>query len=822
MKRILLVVAFVVGTFACSAWSADPLVVGIEPSTQDAWRALAAQFEASTGVSVKTQPITQNSIAQQVVLQAYQKSGKLHFVMLQTAWTSNLSRYLVDLTEIDSPLRAGGVNPVVVDGRTVGVPISFADGWFLAVTAWPADRGPVVPFLIAVAGGGSTTATVAPTGVAPAKTTGPSFIPPGKLAVAQHNPKVDGALESLVAAAQSALSAAATSVLSALPATARAAVDHVAKGLGVPFSADTATVTVVLESRPGRTSTSNVAALSALGLKGPSVKASSSLIKVSVPISQLATLASQLTGVSFIRPPYTPHALGTPSQGVAAIGATAFHTAGFRGTGVKVAVIDLGFAGLSAAQTRGDLPAGAMQNDLTGTGLQSGISHGTAVAEIVADIAPDAQLHLIKIADEVDLDLAVTYCIDNGIDIINHSLGWYNTNNYDGTGAICDIARRAINAGILWVNAAGNEAQSHWEGAFIDGNGDGWHDQDITLYVSSGSPIILYMTWNEWPQSSTDYDLYLYDPNGAVAASSTKHQTGTEEPTELVQTTAAQSGTYRIRFQGAGSRNLEIYSLYQGLSPYVSSSSLLAPADLTEAVSVGAINHATYTTGPQEPYSSQGPTNDGRTKPDLACPDNVATGTSPYTTFPGTSGAAPHAAGAAALLLSRQPTLSEPALRAQLLANTVSMGSANIYGQGRLSLQPPTAPNQAPTASFTFSPSSPTTGTTVSFNASASTDPDGSIVAYTWNFGDGVTGSGVTASHAYAVAGSYTVSLTVRDDDSATNSTTRTVTVAAVPNQAPTASFTFSPSSPTTGTTVSFNASASTDPDGSIVAYTWN
>ncbi|MDD5219951.1 MAG: PKD domain-containing protein, partial [Candidatus Bipolaricaulis sp.] len=114
-------------------------------------------------------------------------------------------------------------------------------------------------------------------------------------------------------------------------------------------------------------------------------------------------------------------------------------------------------------------------------------------------------------------------------------------------------------------------------------------------------------------------------------------------------------------------------------------------------------------------------------------------------------------------------------------------------------------PNQAPTASFTFSPSSPTTGTTVSFNASASTDPDGSIVAYTWNFGDGVTGSGVTASHAYAVAGSYTVSLTVRDDDSATNSTTRTVTV-----QTPlvadltVASLTYSPSAPVLGQSITF------------------
>ncbi|MDD5646750.1 MAG: S8 family serine peptidase, partial [Candidatus Bipolaricaulis sp.] len=612
MKRIGVVAVVFVAVFALGVGAANPFVVGVEQSTKDAWKSVTAQFEAATGIGVTIQPIALNSMAQQI-LQSVTKSTKLQFVMIQTAWTSYLARYLQDLTEVDLQLRAAGIVPAVDGGRTLGVPLPFAQGWLLAVLVWPGDRAAAVQFLIA-AGGGAAVAT------APVTESGQKAVPPGKLAVSQHNPKVDGSLESLVAAAQSMLTTAAVSALSALPATLKASVDRAAKALGVPFSAETATVTVVLESKPGRSSSSNVAALSALGVSGAAVEASSSLIKVTVPIGQLAALASQLTGVSFIRPPYTPYALGTASQGVAAINATAYHAAGFRGAGVKVAVIDLGFAGLSAAQSRGDLPSAAVQNDLTGTGIQSGISHGTAVAEIVVDIAPDAQLYLLKIADEVDLDAAVTYCLDNGIDIINHSLGWYNTNNYDGTGTICDIARRATNGGILWVNAAGNEAQSHWEGAFVDGNGDGWNDQEVTLYAASGSPIILYMTWNEWPASSTDYDLYLYDPSGAVAASSTKHQTGTEEPTESIQTTAAQSGTYRIRFQGAGSRSLEIYSLYQGLSPYVSGSSLLAPGDLAEAVTVAAINYASYATGPQEPYSSQGPTNDGRTKPDLACP----------------------------------------------------------------------------------------------------------------------------------------------------------------------------------------------------------
>jgi PKD repeat protein len=80
------------------------------------------------------------------------------------------------------------------------------------------------------------------------------------------------------------------------------------------------------------------------------------------------------------------------------------------------------------------------------------------------------------------------------------------------------------------------------------------------------------------------------------------------------------------------------------------------------------------------------------------------------------------------------------------------------------------------------------------FNGSSSSDPDGSIVSYAWQFGDGTTGFGVTTQHAYAVAGTYTVRLTVTDNDGATNTTTRQVVISAQPNQPPTASFNANPS----------------------------
>ncbi len=72
--------------------------------------------------------------------------------------------------------------------------------------------------------------------------------------------------------------------------------------------------------------------------------------------------------------------------------------------------------------------------------------------------------------------------------------------------------------------------------------------------------------------------------------------------------------------------------------------------------------------------------------------------------------------------------------------------------------------NQSPTAQFIPSTTSSVTGQIVSFDASTSMDPDGTISSYSWNFGDGATGSGATATHSYNTAGTYTVTLTVIDN----------------------------------------------------------
>jgi len=126
--------------------------------------------------------------------------------------------------------------------------------------------------------------------------------------------------------------------------------------------------------------------------------------------------------------------------------------------------------------------------------------------------------------------------------------------------------------------------------------------------------------------------------------------------------------------------------------------------------------------------------------------------------------------------------------------------------------------NQLPNADFAYSPSAPTTDDTIQFT-DHSTDIDGTITVWSWDFGDSSTSTIQNPTHKYTNSGTYSVSLQVTDDDGASKSKSISVTVKQ--NIKPKANFTYSASSPKVNESIQFT-DGSQDPDGTIVAWSWN
>lgn len=427
------------------------------------------------------------------------------------------------------------------------------------------------------------------------------------------------------------------------------------------------------------------------------------LHEVSIPANRAAALLNALPSTVLARLPYPHRAVAVTGQGVAITGAVDMQALGNQAAGIRIGVIDLGFGSLSTTQASGDLPPTGPAlsiSDYTGTGT-GGTSHGTSVAEIVHEMAPGASLHLAKVANEVQLGQALDDMIAAGVRVINHSVAWYAAAFYDGTGPICDIADSADTQGAQWINAMGNSRLQHYLGNFTDSNADLRHEfaagqNHNTISLTAGSAVSLFLNWNAYPTTTIDYDLYLYngppDSGGVVVASSLNRQSGKGPsyfpyPYEVIDYTPAISGTHYVVVKKANTsqpdRTLTLFSSGPSLGTRTTASSLLQPADCAKVIGVGAVD----LNDNAESFSSEGPTTDGRAKPEISAPNRVQTATS--SAFSGTSAASPHAAGAAALLLAASPVMTPEQLRAALPAAVKDVHLAGIdsrTGAGRISL----------------------------------------------------------------------------------------------------------------------------------------
>ena len=469
-------------------------------------------------------------------------------------------------------------------------------------------------------------------------------------------------------------------------------------------------VVVILVPAAGTAATIDTTALAALGVE--ILARSKSLMRVSVPAASLRAV-SELPSVAFVRRPRRPHAQQTYSEGLALIRARENHVAGAKGQGVKVAIIDGGFKG--ADKLLRDLPIRRWYRDYTRTGIYAGTdAHGTACAEIIHDVAPEAELYLYKIVDIVDLENAKDRCIQNGVAIVNYSATWVNEGFGDGRGIICDIVNDAADNGILWVNAVGNYAPKHYMGFWRDSDADNRHnfaagDDALNFVAEIADAIRVTLTWDDWPITTADYDLYLYyqDAFGNIeeVSKSTDVQDEGGAPVEFLEYVALQEGTYGIsvvRVGEAEPKELRVWSWHHDIEYPVPASSLGIPSDARGSLSVGAIHYDQWDLGILASYSSRGPTADGRIKPDLVAPSGVATASyGADKLFGGTSAATPHVAGAAALLKSANPALSRDDLWKALVESAVDLGApgkddSTGYGKLVLSVSAPQIADVSP------------------------------------------------------------------------------------------------------------------------------
>jgi subtilisin family serine protease len=489
-----------------------------------------------------------------------------------------------------------------------------------------------------------------------------------------------------------------------------------AQQAGIELNGDE--LVVIIEAEPGRGS-----AVSGLAeARGAAVEGVwRDLVQARVAVDELAALA-QSEGVAFVRLPLRWVATDRiTGKGVGLIGADEWHAAGFRGAGVKVAVLDIGFDSHTSLLGT-ELPDAVTTHscradgDITG----GGEPHGTAVAEVVHEVAPAAELYLVNFNTDVELGMCVDWLKRQGVHVINFSVGFIGSGPGDGSGPINEIAAGAVEQGIVWVNGAGNQGLAHWLGPWMDGDGDDFLnfiglDETNHIDARDGERIDVLLKWDDpFGASCNDYDLYLIDPSVSfiVAASEGPQDFCSSgvpsDPVEFFSYEVVETGRYHIavaRFFADGEGTFHLYTLTHDcpiLEHCVPEQSIVEPADHADVLAAGAV--AWNEPDTVEPFSSRGPTADGRVKPDLVAPDGVSNLT--FGAFYGTSSSAAHTSGAAALVRQWQPKWTGEEVRSFLRSRAIDLGDPgkdNTFGAGRLDLGMP-KPTPTPTATSTPTP----------------------------------------------------------------------------------------------------------------------
>ncbi len=447
-------------------------------------------------------------------------------------------------------------------------------------------------------------------------------------------------------------------------------------------------------------------------------------IRALVSLNQLESLAAR-GEVKFIRRAIKGHRRtgSVDSQGDAAHGAiTARSTFGVSGAGVKVGVLSDSIDYLSNSQASGDLGPVTVLPGQDGT---PGTGEGTAMLEIVHDLAPGAQLFFATAGiSEASFAQNILDLRSAGCDIIVDDFGYGDESPFQD-GPIAQAVNTVTASGALYFSAAGNDGNldkltsSTWEGDFVDGGavgsvitGSGFNESGGRMHkfgavtydrvLSSSADVVLF--WSDPLGAATnDYDLFVLNSAGTqIYDFSNATQDGSQDPFEAC-TSPANGWILVVKHSGAA-RFLHVAALSDGNSHLGlgTSGNIAGHQCASNAFCVAAVDatkaypNPFTTTNVIERFSSDGPRKvffnaDGsaitpgnfsstggtnRLKPDITAADGVSSSVPGFTPFYGTSAAAPHAAAIAALLKSYQTNLSSGQIRACLTNTALDIMSA--------------------------------------------------------------------------------------------------------------------------------------------------
>ena len=430
-----------------------------------------------------------------------------------------------------------------------------------------------------------------------------------------------------------------------------------------------------------------------------------------------------LDGVVAVRKPsYASFAAGSAlTEGDEALNAAAARARfNVDGSGVRVAVISDGILGLPEAQRTGEAPK-LVAAEAFGAGSLSRGEEGTAMIEIVHDLAPGASISFAAVATDLDHIAAVNHFAQR-VDIIVDDVSYPFP--ADQRSDVSVNTTRALEHPTwplrLYVTAAGNWAESHWAGQWRPGpdgarlglsspgrthlfndiigaaRADALFGAGNSFAIKPGDQIRLALFWDDpWGRSTNDYDLYLMSAIGEIlAASETRQGIGADShvPREFLEYRHDSEATdlfivIQNHNDDADPVRFNLFAFHTGgdqlqLRQRTAEGSILAQSDAEDALTVGAANVGRQFVAS---YSSRGPTLNGTAKPDLIAVDRVTvsetTGFSPR--FSGSSAAAPHVAGIAALLLQAQPALlaadgGSPLLERRLIRGILTSTAQDI------------------------------------------------------------------------------------------------------------------------------------------------